>query len=263
MAQAFVRGVAIVLAFVATVPIKSFAQSIGPDGKVLAVYSGVNTPPPAVNPPTAPRVGSPAAPVPTTPTNSISNTQASAIITTPLLDKSSVGNAPPCPSVAGAYYLQSNGWLSMDPSHSVGYKTTNVAGTAFTYGATKARVKAQFRDAHSPYQLRSDGFAMCLVGITDSGRDITVAKFQEEKDRREISMGSYRIWTGINAQIDSKIIIPVSVEKKGDKIYLVTNKERLPQGEFILFTIIPDVAAMSKANTPTSLGGYDFGHHQQ
>jgi proteasome assembly chaperone (PAC2) family protein len=35
------------------------------------------------------------------------------------------------------------------------------------------------------------------------------------------------------------------------------------QGEFILFTIIPDVAAMTKANTPTSLGGYDFGHHEQ
>jgi formyltetrahydrofolate synthetase len=104
---------------------------------------------------------------------------------------------------------------------------------------------------------------MCLVGITDSGRDITVAKFQEEKDRREISMASYRIWTGVNAQIDPKVIMQISVEKKADKVYLVTSKEPLPQGEFILFTIIPDVAAMTKANTPSSLGGYDFGHHEQ
>jgi hypothetical protein len=159
--------------------------------------------------------------------------------------------------------MQSNDWVSMDPSHSVGFKTTNVAGAAFSYGATKARVKAQFRDSHSPYQLRSNAFAMCLVGITDSGRDITVAKFQEEKDRREISMASYRIWTGVNAQIDPKVIIQVSVEKKGDKVYLVTSREPLPQGEFILFTIIPDVAAMAKANTPSSLGGYDFGHHER
>jgi hypothetical protein len=175
----------------------------------------------------------------------------------------SVANAPTCPTVIGAYYLQSNDWVSMDPSHSVGFKTTNVAGAAFSYGATKARVKAQFREPHSPYQLRSHAFAMCLVGITDSGGDITVAKFQEEKDRREISMASYRLWTGINAQIDPKVIIQVSVEKKGDKVYLVTSKELLSQGEFILFTIIPDVAAMTKANTPTSLGGYDFGHHEQ
>jgi hypothetical protein len=76
-------------------------------------------------------------------------------------------------------------------------------------------------------------------------------------------MASYRLWTGINAQIDPKVIIPVAVEKKADKVYLVTSKEPLPQGEFILFTIIPDVAAMTKANTPSSLGGYDFGHHEQ
>jgi hypothetical protein len=111
--------------------------------------------------------------------------------------------------------------------------------------------------------MKRSTFAMCLVGVTDSGRDITVAKFQEEKDHREISMASYRLWTGNNAQIDPKVIVQVSVEKKGDNVYMVTGKEPLPQGEFILFTIIPDVAAMTKANTPSSLGGYDFGHHEQ
>lgn len=149
----------------------------------------------------------------------------------------------------------------MDPSHSIGFKTTNVAGAAFSYGAAKARLKAQFRDPKSPYQLGSNTLAICLVGITDSGRDITLAKFQDEKDRRELSMASYRLWTGINAQIDPKALIPVSIEKKGDKLYLVTSKDPLPQGEFILFTMIPDVAAMAKANTPSSLGGYDFGNH--
>jgi hypothetical protein len=149
----------------------------------------------------------------------------------------------------------------MDPSHSIGFKTTNVAGAAFSYGAAKAKVKAQFRDPMSPYQLKGNQLAICLVGVTDSGRDITLAKFQEEKDRRELSMASFRVWTGVNAQIDPKALIPVSVDKKGEKIYLVTSKDALPVGEFILFTIIPDVAAMAKANTPASLGGYDFGSH--
>ena len=216
-----------------------FAQSIGPDGRVLPITSGGTVAAPAVaNPATSPAV--------TTPTT---NSPAAGALT--------------CPAANGAYYLQKNDWISMDPSHSIGFKTTNVAGSAFSYGAAKARVKAQFRDAHSPYQVRSNVFAMCLVGVTDSGRDITVARFQEEKDRREISMASYRVWTGINAQLDPKVIVPVLVEKKGDKIYLITSKEPLPQGEFILFTIIPDVAAMTKANTPTSLGGYDFGHYNQ
>jgi hypothetical protein len=237
--------VALVLALGTLVFAKGFSQSIGPDGRVLPVISGHAATPPIATPP----VGNGPVAAPTGSTLPI--------------NKSSVANAPTCPTVIGAYYLQSNDWISMDPSHSIGFKTTNVAGAAFSYGAAKARVKAQFRDPHSPYQLKSNTFAMCLVGITDSGRDITVAKFQEEKDRREISMASYRLWTGINAQIDPKVVIPVSVEKKGDKVYLVTSNESLPQGEFILFTIIPDVAAMTKANTPSSLGGYDFGHHEQ
>jgi hypothetical protein len=218
------------------------AQSIGPDGRVLPIASGGTAAPASIA--AAPPVSH-------------------STVATPPPANSPVAGALTCPTAIGAYYLQRNDWVSMDPSHSIGFKTTNVAGSAFSYGAAKARVKAQFRDAHSPYQVRSNIFALCLVGITDSGRDITVAQFQEEKDRREISMASYRVWTGINAQLDPKVIVPVSVEKKGDKIYLITSKEPLPQGEFVLFTIIPDVAAMTKANTPTSLGGYDFGHYNQ
>jgi len=111
----------------------------------------------------------------------------------------------------------------MDASHSVGFKTTNVAGAAFSYGAAKARVKAQFRDGRSPYQLDSSIFAVCIVGLIDTGRDITLARFQEEKDRREISMASYRMWTGVNAQLDPKAIIPTTVEKEADNLYLVTS----------------------------------------
>jgi hypothetical protein len=170
--------------------------------------------------------------------------------------------APPeCPTATGAYLLQAGKWMSVDPSHSIGFKTTNVAGAAFSYGAAKAKVKAQFRDARSPYQVEGNTFAMCLIGVADSGRDVTLAKFQEEKDHRELAMASYRMWTGINAQIDPKSIVPVTVDKKADKSYLVVSKDPLPVGEFMLFTIIPDVQAMVKSNTAGALGGYDFGAH--
>ena len=151
----------------------------------------------------------------------------------------------------------------MDSSHSVGWKTTNVAGAAFSHGAAKAKVKAQFRDSKSPYQLKGSDLAICLVGVIDSGRDLTLAKFQEENDRRELAMASYRLWTGINAQIDPASLIPITVDKKADKVYLISSRAPLPSGEFILFTIVPDVAAMAKANTPGSLGGYDFGSHSK
>jgi hypothetical protein len=172
-------------------------------------------------------------------------------------------NIPTCPSNNGTYFLKGTEWIPMELVHAVGFKTTNVVGAAFSYGAAKARVKAQFRDSRSPYQLKSDALSMCLVGVTDTGRDITVAKFQEEKNRRELPMASYRMWTGVNAQLDPKVVVAVAIEKKAEKVYLVTSKESLHDGEFILFTIVPDVAAMVKANTATSLGGYDFGLHAQ
>jgi hypothetical protein len=58
---------------------------------------------------------------------------------------------------------------------------------------------------------------MCLVGVTDSGRDITVAKFQEEKDRREISMASYRLWTGINAQLTLKFLFRFQLKRRATR----------------------------------------------
>ncbi len=149
----------------------------------------------------------------------------------------------------------------MDPTHSIGFKTTGVAATAFTYGAAAAHMKAQFRDGKSPYQLAGEKLSVCLVGVTDNARDLTLAKMQEEKDRRELPLAKMRLWTGVNAQLDPKTIVPVDSQKLADKVYLVTSKDPLPDGEFILFTIIPDLHAMVKANEATSLGGYDFGNH--
>jgi hypothetical protein len=151
----------------------------------------------------------------------------------------------------------------MEIVHSIGFKTTGVAKAAFSYGAAAAKLKAQFRDARSPYQLPNGGLSICLVGVTDSGRDIIVAKFQDEKEHRELQMASMRAFSGINAQIDPKSLIPVDVQKLADKVYLISSKQPLTDGEFILFTIVPDITSMVKANTPQSLGGYDFGNHSK
>ena len=174
-----------------------------------------------------------------------------------------VSTVPSCPTVTGAYYLKANVWVPVDLVHSVGFKTTNVAGAAFSYGLAKAQYKAQFRDKASPYQLKGNTLEVCLIGVLDTARDLTLAKMQEEKDRRELPMASVRMWTGVNAQMDPKVVIPITTEKLGDKAYLVKSKGPLPNGEFILFVTVPDVAAMVKSNASASLGGYDFGCHSK
>jgi hypothetical protein len=68
MAHAFVRVVTIVLVLGGTVCVKSFAQSIGPDGRALPAYSGGHTSTPTPAPPVA---NPPASPVPAPPTATV------------------------------------------------------------------------------------------------------------------------------------------------------------------------------------------------
>jgi hypothetical protein len=85
--------VALVLSLGILVCVRGVAQSIRPDGRVLPAYSGHAATPPPATPPAATVVNAPAS------------------ATTPPIDKSTVANAPTCPTVNGAYYLQSNGWV--------------------------------------------------------------------------------------------------------------------------------------------------------
>ena len=64
MPYAFVRAITIVLVLGGTLSSKSFAQSIGPDGRVLPTYSGRDIAPPRPAPPVA---NPPASPVPAPP----------------------------------------------------------------------------------------------------------------------------------------------------------------------------------------------------
>jgi hypothetical protein len=166
-----------------------------------------------------------------------------------------------CPATTGAYYRVAGVWQPMDPVRSMGFKSTGVAKAAFSYGAAKMKLKAQFRDPRSPYQLREGSLSICLVGLTDNGRDITVAKLQKEKDRRELQLASIGTWSGVNAQIDPKLVVPITMSKLAEKTFLISSVQPMVDGEFILFTIVPDIASMAKANTPQSLAGYDFGSH--
>jgi hypothetical protein len=168
-----------------------------------------------------------------------------------------------CPVVPGVYYRSDAKWKLMEEIHSSGFHTTGIAKAAFCYGVASAKVKALFRAPRSPYQIRNPESQFCVVGMTDEGRDLTIVRLQEERDRRELETASMRMWTGVSSEVKDDQLLKIDVEKLADKIYLVTPSGRIPAGEYILFTIVPDTQALVKANTPSALGGYDFGFHGQ
>jgi hypothetical protein len=170
-------------------------------------------------------------------------------------NKSPQGSQAGCPTEVGAYYKTSGAWKPMEARQSAGFKTTGLMKGALTYGIASSRMKAQFRDARSPYQLKDAMLQVCLVGVASNGRDLTLVKFQEENDRREIQWAKLGTWSGPNYQIDPKRVIPVEVSKLAEKLYLVASVTPLPEGEFILLTTMPAIGI--------TLDGYDFGNHPE
>jgi hypothetical protein len=150
----------------------------------------------------------------------------------------------------------------MDVTRSIGFKSTGVAKAAFSYGAASMKYKAQFRDPRSPYQLKNASFEVCLVGVTDNGRDVTLVKFPGRKGRRELQMARFAcvVWHQRSDRSEERRVTR-GVESRR-KVYLISSKQQVPEGELILFTIVQDISSMIKANTPASLGGYDFGNHE-
>lgn len=141
-------------------------------------------------------------------------------------------------------------------------QATRFKGAGVPLPGASIKVKGEFRDPRSPYQLADGGLSICLVGVIDSGRDITVVKMQEQKDHRELQIASARALSASNgSQYDKKAVVPVETQKLADRVYFVSSSQPLSDGEFILLTQVPDLFAVLKSNTDGALAGYDFGKH--
>lgn len=171
--------------------------------------------------------------------------------------------APACPAAAGVYYRREAGWKLIEEIHSTGFHTTGMAKATLSYGAAAAKVKALFRDARSPYQVTDPATKFCIVGVAQSGRDISVVRMQEEKSRREIEIASMKMWSGVRSEVKDDELLKIQVEKLDDKTYLITPSTPIKPGEYMLFTNVPDTRGLLKANGQLALGGYDFGLHAQ
>lgn len=155
-------------------------------------------------------------------------------------------NTAQCPKESGAYYYSQSAWKPMDITHSMGFKMTGL----YTHA-----VKAIFRDNASPYQVNGSEPKFCLVGLIDSGRDLTLARFSPSKKDRELQFGKAGL-TGFKMQISDKDTVPLNVEKIADKTYIISSKEPVAKGEYILLPILPNMATSS--NQATNLSGYDL-----
>ncbi len=161
--------------------------------------------------------------------------------------KAQIDAATLCPKESGAYSYSQAAWKQMDIAHSMGFKTS---------GLYSVKVKAIFRDNASPYEVNGSKPKFCLVGLIDSGRDLTLARLSPTKNERELQFGKAGL-TGFKMQINAKDTVPLDVEKVADKTYIISSKGPVSKGEYILLPILPNMATSS--NQATNLSGYDVG----
>jgi hypothetical protein len=164
---------------------------------------------------------------------------------------------PACPKETGFYYLSKSEWKQMEEAHATGVHNSGIAKSAFSYGIASAKVKTVFPDVQAPVQLDSGDAHFCSINIAEQGRDIIAVRLEQHKDRRELQTASVRAWTGFNSQFKESEMVGISAEKQADKIFLLSVKQPLNEGEYMVFA----APAGGVYAGPSALGGYDFGFH--
>lgn len=142
-------------------------------------------------------------------------------------------------------------------------KTANIWGSAFTYGLSKAKVKAEVPGPHAPTRTQDTQpvFYMYFpatgsLGAADtisSPTQFSLLKLEEKKDHRETAVAKVGLGSA-SAGNDEKRVVKFNAEKVKAYVYKITPAEALDTGEF---------AFLASTNLSAGTGGsvviYDFG----
>ncbi len=155
----------------------------------------------------------------------------------------------------GGYLWNGSSWVSMQTINMAGGGAKHM-GKMFLPGLTPQMVWT-FRDASAPVHLDNPKPVFCVKFYTvqpgmpyaPSGRDIVIARFDEKKDHRELQTTSGGNMFTFKAGLSKDRTPDIEVTPIDASTYIVTPKDALRPGEYLLST--------------SSMGtsGYDFGFH--
>jgi hypothetical protein len=157
----------------------------------------------------------------------------------------------------GTYYWSGPSWQPMQQITMSGSGAKHV-GKMFVPGLTP-QMFWMFRDARAPVQVIESRPVFCVKSIdlppgtpyAPSARDLLIARFDEKKDHRELQTTSGASMFTFKSGISKERVVETSITELGPNLFLVTMKEPLSQGEYLL------------AGTSMAVSGYDFGFHPQ
>lgn len=150
----------------------------------------------------------------------------------------------------GIYAQTDNGYELMEPLSFNGMKA-NALGSALTYGIAKTKMKTEYAGETSPYTFTGKATFRIYFGLVPTNkaqklymfsssafsiRDVSIAQFNVKKNKRQLTQGSFSIWsgsqTGLKADTSVKIntcqvrenVYDVEVEAASGEYCFVVNK---------------------------------------
>lgn len=133
----------------------------------------------------------------------------------------------------GIYAKTQNGFELMEPLKFKGIKS-NALGSALSYGIAKTKMKTEYSGETSPYVFTGKAIFRIYFGLvptnkvqklymfsasSSSIRDVAVAKFQVKKNKRQLTQGSYSLWTGSQTGLQTDDDVKIETKQVRENVY--------------------------------------------
>lgn len=133
----------------------------------------------------------------------------------------------------GIYAKTNNGYELMEPLKFKGVKS-NALGSALSYGIAKTKMKTEYSGVTSPYVFTGKATFKIYFGLvptnkvqklymfsasSSSIRDVSVAKFQVKKNKRQLTQGSYSLWTGSQTGLQTDNDVKIDAKQVRENVY--------------------------------------------
>ena len=188
--------------------------------------------------------------------------------TTPVLANGRADNTSPNPvdpHAPGIYLLDARGpgrMVRIDATISNQTKISNLWGYAFTSGISSmktktvipnavARVQATDRRPVFYFYFTQTGplasvsqFGSAFTAMASSPNEFSLVRLEQKKDRREASIGTVGIFSGVKAGISDKARISFSYEDVAPGVFKVTSDQILAVGQYgFIHSVTPGAGA--------------------
>lgn len=156
----------------------------------------------------------------------------------------------------GTYWWNADHWVAMEQLSFAGAGMKHAA-KMFVPGLTP-QIVYTFRGAAAPVQVGTDPVfctklyaAPAATPYSPTFRDITIARFDEKKDHRELQITSGGNFITFKSGVSKERLTEIDLTQVDDVTAIFSPRVRLKDGEYII------------SATTIGLSGYDFGHHSR